>query len=381
MSNKSFACNTPSEAGAIIAWRNRSGDEMKFHGALRKSHIENIVEQVAHRHQLSQTGKNLLRDLVFDSLSKKVQVPEQQQEAFHDAIVMLQSAGHLNRDQETRSGRIQKSQIDQAKPSISHGTEEKRHFPRVTIDWPLTIKTPQGPVAGIMKDISASGAFVCGREAFKLNHQYPLANLHVRSSRLRLSIGAKVIRSNIHYIDDERVSLGMGVRFTRLSSEARKLIFALVSDQAKYETSDYRTNSTYPVIENNMRLEPDGRSVKFEVEPSSYPMVKLYCRSQSEDDDLEISVPLSRELWIHTARACEQIISGMDASSARKVNEALSLMAERILFEIQAEDKRLRYKATYEDFFDSVIEIYSRKDFDNARKGQMIHEVAGQVKL
>ena len=280
---------------------------MKFHGALRKSHIDKIVEQVAHRHQLSQTGKDRLRDLVFDSLSKKVHVPENQQEAFHDAIVMLQSTGHLNYDQDMRSGRIQKVQIGPAKPLTTRGTQEKRRFPRVEVDWPLTIKTPQGPVAGVMKDISASGALVCGREALKLNNEFSLTNLHVRSSKLRLSIGAKVIRSNIHYIDNQNVSLDMGVRFTRLSSEARKLIFTLVSGHAEYEDSGRSTNSTYPVSKHNERLEPDGRSVKFEIEPTSYPMVKLYCRSQSEDDDLETKVSFSRELWIHAARACEQL--------------------------------------------------------------------------
>jgi len=121
--------------------------------------------------------------------------------------------------------------------------------------------------------------------------------------------------------------------------------------------------------------------VKLEIEPSSYPQVKLLWRSQGENDDLETNVSFSRELWIITARACEQIVSGMGPSSSKKLREALSLMVARITSEIEAEDKRSRYQTAYEAFFDSVVEIYNRKDFAKARKGQRIHDMASQVKL
>jgi hypothetical protein len=71
----------------------------------------------------------------------------------------------------------------------------------------------------------------------------------------------------------------------------------------------------------------------------------------------------------------------MGTFSSKKVRDALSLMAEGILSQIEAEDKRLRYKAAYEDFFDSVVEIYNSKDFDKVRKGQLIHQKAAQLKL
>lgn len=354
---------------------------MKSYGALRRNYVDQVVEQVAHRHQLSQKEKYLLRNLVFESLSAEVSVPEEHEEAFHDATVMLQSARHLNLDQEMRRSTVHRDGVDRTKSPTGDPIREKRGHPRVEVNWPLTIKTPKGPVAAVMKDISASGAFVCGREFFQLHEEFPLTNIHVRSSRLRLSVGAKVIRSNIHYINDKTVSLGMGVRFTRLSAEARNLISTLVSGREKDESLVRRTEVTYPASKNDKKLEPDSQLVKFEIEPSSYPQVKLFWRSQGEDDDLETNVSFSRELWIITARACEQIVSGMGTSSSKKVRAALSLMAARITSEIEAEDKRSRYQTAYEAFFDSVVEIYNRKDFAKARKGQRILDMASQVKL
>jgi len=354
---------------------------MKSYGALRRNYVDQVVEQVAHRHQLSQKEKDLLRNLVFESLSAEVRVPEEHEEAFHDVTVMLQSARHLNLDQKMRSSTVHRDGVYRTKSPIGHPIREKRRHPRVEVNWPLTIRTPQGPVAAVMKDISASGAFVCGREFFQLREEFPLTNIHVRSSRLRLSVGAKVIRSNIHYINDETVSLGMGVRFTGLSAEARNLISTLISGREKDENLVRRTEETYPASKNDKRLEPDSQLVKFEIEPSSYPQVKLFWRSQGEDDDLETNVSFSRELWIITARACEQIVSGMGTSSSKKLRAALSLMAARIASEIEAEDKRSRCQTAYEAFFDSVVEIYNRKDFPKARKGQRIHDMASQVKL
>jgi len=354
---------------------------MKSYAALHRNYVEQVVEQVAHRHQFSQKEKDLLRYLVLESLSGEVRVPQEHAEAFHDATVMLQSAGHLNLVQKMRRGTVHRAGVDRTKSPTGHPIREKRRHPRVEVNWPLTIKTPQGPVAAVMKDISAGGAFVCGREFFQLHEEFPLTNIHVRSSRLRLSVGAKVIRSNIHYLDDETVSLGMGLRFTRLSAEARNLISTLVSGREKDESLFLRTDATYPASKNDMRLEPDSQLVKFEIDPSWYPQVKLFWRSQGEDDDLETNVSFPRELWIITARACEQIVAAMGPSSSKKLNEALSLMAARITSEIEGEDKRSRYLRTYEAFFDSVVEIYNRKDLAKALKGQRIHDMASQVKL
>ncbi len=348
--------------------------------ALPRSYIEQIVEQVAHRHQLSQNQRNQLCSLVFESLSRRIHIPDQHKEAFHDATVMLQSAGYLDRNQELRSATARGAGMGWTNSPTGHATQERRRYPRLEVNWPLTINTPQGPVAGVMKDISAGGAFVSGQESFQLDEELSLTDIHLRSSKLRLSIAANVIRSSTHYIDDETVSLGMGVRFSRLSTEAQKLISTLVSGYGRDEIFGPRTDLKRSTSKNNQRAEPESQSVKLEIDPTSYPLVGLSYRSHA-DDDLQVNVSFSRELWINTAKACGQIAYGTGTSSSKNLRAALSLMAERILSEIEAEDRRLRYKVTYEAFFNTIVEIYNQKDLDRVRKGQMIHDLARQMKL
>ena len=93
---------------------------MKSYGALRRNYVDQVVEQVAHRHQLSQKEKDLLRNLVFESLSEEVRVPEEHEEAFHDATVMLQSARHLNLDQEMRRSTVHRDGVDRTKSPTGH---------------------------------------------------------------------------------------------------------------------------------------------------------------------------------------------------------------------------------------------------------------------
>jgi c-di-GMP-binding flagellar brake protein YcgR len=120
-------------------------------------------------------------------------------------------------------------------------SQEKRLYPRVKVNWPVTINTPQGPIAGVMKNISAGGAFVCIRKSLKPDEELLLSNSHVCPSMSRLSIGTKVTRQNIEQLDNETISLNMGVQFTKLSGEARKLISEHVSTHLKREGLESET--------------------------------------------------------------------------------------------------------------------------------------------
>jgi hypothetical protein len=235
-------------------------------------------------------------------------------------------------------------------------SKENRQHPRVKVNLPVTINTPQGPIAGVTKNISAGGAFVCVRKSLKPDEELLLSNSHVSPSMSRLSIGAKVTRQNIEQLDNETLSLNMGVQFTKLSGEARKLISEHVST---------------------------SQSVRIEIKPSSYPMIKLHGKQQREyeNDALETDVSFPKELWMNLARACDEVAYGMDAFSSPKVQKALSLMADKIITEIDAEDRRSRYKELYESFFDFVVEINKRTDSDRVRKAQLIHDKACQIQL
>jgi hypothetical protein len=56
-------------------------------------------------------------------------------------------------------------------------------------------------------------------------------------------------------------------------------------------------------------------------------------------------------------------------------------MADQIMTEIDAEDRRSQYKESYESFFNFVVEINKRTDLNRVRKAQLIHDKACQIQL
>jgi hypothetical protein len=71
----------------------------------------------------------------------------------------------------------------------------------------------------------------------------------------------------------------------------------------------------------------------------------------------------------------------MESYSSGTLRAALDLMSQRIMAEIEAEDKRLRNKEEYEILADSVAQIVNRVDLDKARKGQMVYDIACRLQL
>jgi c-di-GMP-binding flagellar brake protein YcgR len=105
---------------------------------------------------------------------------------------------------------------------------EKKRSPRADVDWPVIIETAQKRIKGKILNISAVGAFICceaaveSDEMFAIAISVPLLNQHIVAS-------AKVKRADFHCLDDEIMSHGMGVEFTRISDKDRELISKLVS--------------------------------------------------------------------------------------------------------------------------------------------------------
>jgi hypothetical protein len=262
-------------------------------------------------------------------------------------------------------------------------SKENRQHPRVKVNWPVTINTPQGPLTGVTKNISAGGAFVCMRKSLKPDEELLLSRFPVRPWMPRLSIGAKVTRQDVKKLDNETLSLNMGVRFTKLSGEAQKRISEHVSTHLRREDFKSETDLEQPISEESKLSKEKGQSFRIEIMPSLYPMMKLHGKQQREyeDDELETNVSFPRELWMNLARACDEVAYGMDALSSPKVQNALGLMADKIITEIDAEDRRSQYRELYESFFDFVAEIIKRTDLDRVRKAQLIHDEACQIQL
>jgi uncharacterized protein (TIGR02266 family) len=102
-------------------------------------------------------------------------------------------------------------------------TNERRAYPRAKLKWPVKIKTDDGIKEGVTLDITPDGCFIGCRKPLRLNVVFELA-IQVPNSKAVLKAKAEVVWSNIYGPDDEISPRGMGVRFIKMPSEARKLI-------------------------------------------------------------------------------------------------------------------------------------------------------------
>jgi uncharacterized protein (TIGR02266 family) len=100
---------------------------------------------------------------------------------------------------------------------------EKRAYPRAKLKWPVKMKTDDGVMEGVTLNITPDGCFIGCRKPLKLNVVFELA-IQVPKSQVVLKAKAEVVWSNIYGPDDDISPRGMGVRFIRMPSEARKFI-------------------------------------------------------------------------------------------------------------------------------------------------------------
>ena len=100
---------------------------------------------------------------------------------------------------------------------------DRRVYPRAKLKWPVKIKTDEGVMEGVTLDITPDGCFISCRKPLKLNVVFDMA-IKVPKSKAILKANAEVVWSNIYGPDDEISPRGMGVRFIKIASEARKFI-------------------------------------------------------------------------------------------------------------------------------------------------------------
>jgi hypothetical protein len=85
-------------------------------------------------------------------------------------------------------------------------TRERRAYPRAKIKWAVTVKTDKGTMDGVTSDVTPNGVFIHCQKPLRLNVVFEMA------------------MSNRWGPDDEITPRGMGVRFVKISSEARKFV-------------------------------------------------------------------------------------------------------------------------------------------------------------
>ena len=100
---------------------------------------------------------------------------------------------------------------------------DRRVYPRAKLKWPVKMKTDDGIMEGVTLNITPDGCYISCRKPLKLNVVFDMA-ISVPNSKAALKASAEVVWSNIYGPDDEISPRGMGVRFIKMASEARKLI-------------------------------------------------------------------------------------------------------------------------------------------------------------
>ncbi len=112
--------------------------------------------------------------------------------------------------------------------------QEKRAYPRAEIKWPTVIKTDQDTMDGVTSNVTPNGVFIRCQKPLKLNEIFELT-IDIPNSDQTLTARAEVTWSNRWGPDDEISPRGMGVRFVKISSEARKFIARAALNYLKSE--------------------------------------------------------------------------------------------------------------------------------------------------
>ena len=111
-------------------------------------------------------------------------------------------------------------------------SQERRVYPRAKIKWPVEVKTDKKTMDGVTSDVTPNGVFIHCNKPLKLNVVFEMA-INIPNSEHSITAKAEVVWSNRWGPDDEISPRGMGVRFVRISSEARKFIARAVMNNLK----------------------------------------------------------------------------------------------------------------------------------------------------
>ena len=119
-------------------------------------------------------------------------------------------------------------------------TQERRVYPRAKIKWPVTVETDKGTIDGVTSDVTPNGVFIHCQKPLSLNVVFEMA-IDIPNSEHSITAKAEVVWSNRWGPDDEISPRGMGIRFVKISSEARKFI-------ARAAMSHLKSNEVAPEL-------------------------------------------------------------------------------------------------------------------------------------
>jgi uncharacterized protein (TIGR02266 family) len=111
-------------------------------------------------------------------------------------------------------------------------SQERRVYPRAKIKWPVKVKTDKETMDGVTSDVTPNGVFIHCNKPLRLNVLFEMA-INIPNSEHSITAKAEVVWSNRWGPDDEISPRGMGVRFVKITSEARKFIARAVINNLK----------------------------------------------------------------------------------------------------------------------------------------------------
>ncbi len=119
----------------------------------------------------------------------------------------------------------------------AYSTERRQH-PRAEVTCPVVIEKSLGLfMSGKTRDISEGGAFITCWEPLQTNEAFQIEFGGAHLDR-NMKATAKVIWSDISGFSDVIGSRGMGIRFTELSDDAKRVISDLVSNCQNHDVHE-----------------------------------------------------------------------------------------------------------------------------------------------
>lgn len=107
---------------------------------------------------------------------------------------------------------------------MKNGIDRRRDL-RIPVGWPVVLITPQGAIEGMTANTSVSGlALLLFSEMPEVGDKFQIILKPSEGDKIPVTC-EKIWSDNL--ILDESVCIGIGVRFTKISSHDRKIIAAL----------------------------------------------------------------------------------------------------------------------------------------------------------
>jgi len=103
-----------------------------------------------------------------------------------------------------------------------NGGAEKRQHPRFDVNWPVSIETIYGTIAGEVRNIGLGGAFICCKKPLQLRKIFRMTMIGPENEPLLVT--AQVAWSNANMPEEKVVNRGMGVRFINMSDRHLQLV-------------------------------------------------------------------------------------------------------------------------------------------------------------